>query len=66
MKEQKTKTLEELLELSSREQNAYLSKLPQQEAEKVAHAIFRVQADRNVKKMVDSLNPKTKISPTSQ
>jgi hypothetical protein len=50
------RTLEELLEMSHREQNAYLAKLPEQDAEKAAHAIFRAEADRDVKKMVDSLN----------
>ncbi len=66
MNEQKTKTLEELLEMSRKEQNAYLSKLPQQEAEQVAHAIFRVGANRDVKKMIESLTSKTKNSSTPQ
>ena len=60
MNEPKIKILEELIQMSRREQNAYLAKLPQQEAEKLAHAIFRVEADRDVKKMVDSLNTNTK------
>jgi len=60
MNEPKIKTLEELLQMSRREQNAYLAKLPQQEAEKLAHAMFRVEADRDVKRMVDSLNTNTK------
>jgi len=60
MNEPKIKILEELFKMSRREQNAYLAKLPQQEAEKLAHAIFRVEADRDVKKMVDSLNTNTK------
>lgn len=60
MNEPKIKTLEELLQMSRREQNAYLAKLPQQEAEKLAHAMFRVEADRDVKKMVDSLNTNEK------
>ena len=63
MNELKRKTLEELFEMSRKEQNAYLAKLPEQEAEKVAHAIFRAQADRNVKKMVDSLNSNAKKNP---
>ena len=54
------KTLQELFEMSRREQNAYWAKLPVEEAEKVAHAIFRAEADRNVKKMIDSLNRNTK------
>lgn len=60
MNELKIKTLEELSTLSRREQNAYLAKLPKEEAEKLAHAIFRVNADRAVKKMVDSLNTNAK------
>ena len=60
MNEPKIKTLEELIQMSRREQNAYLAKLPQQEAEKLAHAMFRVEADRDVKKMVDSLNTNAK------
>jgi len=60
MKELKTKTLEELFKMSRREQNAYLAKLPEQEADKLAHAIFRAEADRNVKKMVESLNTNAK------
>lgn len=60
MNELKRKTLEELLKMSRREQNAYLAKLPQQEAEKLSHEIFRAEADRNVKKMVDSLNTSAK------
>jgi hypothetical protein len=54
------RTLEELLEMPRREKNAYLAKLPEQDAEKVAHAIFRAEADRDVKKMVDSLNTNAK------
>ena len=60
MNEPKIKILEELIQMSRREQNAYLAKLPQQEAEKLAHAMFRVEADRDVKRMVDSLNTNTK------
>jgi hypothetical protein len=60
MNELKIKTLEELFKMSRREQNAYLAKLPEQEAEKLTHAIFRVEADRDVKKMVDSLNTNAK------
>ena len=59
MNELKEKTLPELFKMSRREQNAYLAKLPAPEAEKLAHAIFRAEADRNVKKMVDSLNRNT-------
>jgi hypothetical protein len=64
MKILRIETLEELLEMSRREQNAYLAKLPEQDAEKVAHAIFRAEADRDAKKMVDSLNTNEKNNPT--
>jgi hypothetical protein len=58
--ELKIKSVEELSKMSRREQNAYLAKLPQPEAEKLAHALFRAEADRSIKKMVDSLNTNAK------
>jgi hypothetical protein len=49
-------TIEQLVEMSRKEQNAYLATLPDKEAEQLAQAIFKAEADLTVKKLVDNLN----------
>ncbi|HZM22474.1 MAG TPA: hypothetical protein VFC02_12070 [Anaerolineales bacterium] len=50
------KTLEQLLAMPRKEQNLYLATLPDGEAEQLAQAIFKAEADRTVQKLVDNLN----------
>jgi hypothetical protein len=50
------KTIEELMTMTRKEQNAYLATLPEKEADQLATEIFRAEADRNVQKLVDNLN----------
>ncbi|MDQ3007637.1 MAG: hypothetical protein M3R47_19940 [Chloroflexota bacterium] len=51
-----TKTIEELLAMSSQARGQYLQALPEAERVRVAQELWKRQADRDVQKMVDSLN----------
>jgi hypothetical protein len=50
------KTIEELMTMTRKEQNAYLATLPKAEAEEMAHKIFKAESDRHMQQMIDNLN----------
>ena len=51
------KTLKELLELSSKDQNAYLTTLLDKEAERrLARAIVKAESNGHMQQMIDHLN----------
>ena len=56
MEQSQKMSIEQLLEMTRKEQNAYLATLPEQEANQLAQAIFKAETDRNVQKLVDNLN----------
>ena len=55
------KTLTELLELSRKDQNAYMTTLEDKEAERrLAKAIFNAESNRHIQQMLDHLNSHAK------
>lgn len=56
------KTIAELLELTRKEQNAYLAILQDEEPKRLKHRIFKTETDRLVKVRVDNLNSNAKSS----
>jgi len=54
------KTIAELLELTRKEQNAYLAILQDEEPKRLEHHRFKAETDRHGKVMVDNLNSNAK------
>ena len=54
------KTIAELLELTRKQQNAYLAILQDEEPKRLKHQLFKAETDRLVKARVDNLNSNAK------